>query len=70
MLAHDIFTFDRIFASIVSGPTKDKVTRLIASHANKAIDEAAGISKPVITLVAGKRSYEKMKDIAIDKTLE
>ena len=70
MLAHDIFTFDRIFASIVTGPTKDKVTRLIASHANKAIDEAAGLSKPVITLVAGKRSYEKMKDIAINKTLK
>ena len=70
MLAHDIFTFDRIFASIITGPTKDRFVNLIANHANHAIDEAAGRSKPVITLVAGKRSYEKIKNIAIDKTLK
>ena len=70
MLAHDIFTFDRIFASIITGPTKDRFVNLIADHANHAIDEAAGLSKPVITLVAGKRSYEKIKNIAIDKTLK
>lgn len=70
MLAHDIFTFDRIFASIITGPTKDRFVNLITYHANHAIDEAAGLSKPVITLVAGKRSYEKIKNIAIDKTLK
>ncbi len=70
MLAHDIFTFDRIFASIITGPTKDRFVSLIANHANQAIDEAAGLSKPVITLVAGKRSYEKIKNIAIEKTLK
>ncbi|MEC7527260.1 MAG: hypothetical protein VYB53_03805 [Bacteroidota bacterium] len=70
MLAHDIFTFDRIFASIITGPTKDRFVNLITDHANHAIDEAAGLSKPVITLVAGKRSYEKIKNIAIDKTLK
>lgn len=70
MLAHDIFTFDRIFASIITGPTKDRFVNLITDHANHAIDEAAGLSKPVITLVAGKRNYEKIKNIAIDKTLK
>ena len=70
MLAHDIFTFDRIFASIITGPTKDRFVNLITDHANHAIDEAAGLSKPVITLVAGKRSYEKIKNIAIDKTIK
>ena len=70
MLAHDIFTFDRIFASIITGPTKVRFGNLISDHANHAIDEAAGLSKPVITLVAGKRSYEKIKNIAIDKTLK
>ena len=70
LLAHDIFTFDRIFASIITGPTKDRFVNLITDHANHAIDEAAGLSKPVITLVAGKRSYEKIKNIAIDKTLK
>ena len=70
MLAHDIFTFDRIFTAIITGPTKDKFVDLIASHANKAIDDAVGISEPVIKLVTGKRKYEKMKHIVIDKTVQ
>ena len=70
MLAHDIFTFDRIFSAIITGPTKDKFIDLIATHANKAIDDAVGISEPVIKLVTGKRKYEKMKHIVIDKTVQ
>ena len=70
MLAHDIFTFDRIFAAIINGPTKEKFINLVASHANKAIDDAVGISQPVIKLVTGKRKYEKMKNIVIDKTVQ
>ena len=70
MLAHDIFTFDRIFAAIINGPTKDKFVNLVATHANKAIDDAVGVSEPVIKLVTGKRKYEKMKHIVIDKTVQ
>tara|TARA_Y100000589_G_scaffold332180_1_gene390004 strand:+ start:1097 stop:2338 length:1242 start_codon:yes stop_codon:yes gene_type:complete len=70
MLAHDIFTFDRIFASIINGPTKDKFIALIVEHSNKAIDDSVGISKPVINLVAGKRNYDKIKNIAIEKTIQ
>lgn len=70
MLAHDIFTFDRIFAAIINGPTKEKFVNLVASHANKAIDDAVGISEPVIKLVTGKRKYEKMKNIVVNKTVQ
>jgi uncharacterized membrane protein YheB (UPF0754 family) len=70
MLAHDIFTSDRIFAAIINGPTKDKFVNLVATHANKAIDDAVGVSEPVIKLVTGKRKYEKMKHIVIDKTVQ
>ena len=70
MLAHDIFTFDRIFISIINGPTKEKFIQLIIEHTNKAIDEAAGLSRPLITAVAGKRNYEKIKSIATHKTIQ
>ena len=69
MLANEIFTFDRIFAAIISGPTKDRFITMIAGHANKAIDDGVGISKPLITIVSGKRNYEKMKNIIVDKTI-
>ena len=31
------YSFDRIFAAIVTGPTKEKFINLVADHANKAI---------------------------------
>ncbi len=70
MLAYEIFTFDRIFAAIVNGPTKDKFINLVAEHANKAIDDAVGISRPIIKLVAGKRNFERMKNIVVEKTIQ
>lgn len=70
MLAHEIFTFDRIFAAIVTGPTKEKFINLVADHANKAIDDAVGLSKPLINLVAGKRNFERMKNIVVEKTIQ
>lgn len=69
MLAEEIFTFDRIFAAIISGPTKERFVTMIAGHANNAIDDAVGISKPVITMVSGKKNYESMKNIIVDKTI-
>lgn len=69
MLAHEIFTFDRIFSAIINGKTKDKFVTLIGEHTNKAIDEAVGISKPIIKLVSGQRNFDKMKNIAIEKII-
>lgn len=69
MLATEIFTFDRIFAAIISGPTKERFVTLIANHANKAIDDAVGLSKPLITAVSGRQNYERMKNIIVDKTV-
>jgi len=69
MLANEIFTFDRIFAAIINGPTKDRFISMIETHAKEAIDDGVGISKPVVKLIAGERNYEKMKDLVVKKTL-
>ncbi len=69
MLTEEIFTFDRIFAAIINGTTKDKFIDLVLKHAERGIDEGVGISKPVVNLVAGKRNYDKMKNIVLDKVI-
>jgi uncharacterized membrane protein YheB (UPF0754 family) len=69
MLTAEIFTFDRIFAAIINGTTKDKFIDLVLKHAERGIDEGVGISKPVVNLVAGKRNYDKMKNIVLDKVI-
>lgn len=70
MLAYEIFTFDRIFASIVNGPTKQRFVDLISHHAKKAIDDGVGLSKPVVKFISGERNYERMKNIAVEKTIK
>jgi len=69
MLTEEIFTFDRIFAAIINGSTKERFIQLVLKHADRAIDEGVGMSKPVLNLVAGKRNYEKMKDVVLDKVI-
>ena len=69
MLTVEIFTFDRIFAAIISGSTKDRFVNLVLKHAERGIDEGVGISKPVLNLVAGKQNYEKMKNVVLDKVI-
>ncbi|MCT4579838.1 MAG: hypothetical protein N4A35_00350 [Flavobacteriales bacterium] len=69
MLTEEIFTFDRIFAAIINGSTKDRFVNLVLKHAERGIDEGVGISKPVVNLVAGKRNYDKMKNVVLDKVI-
>lgn len=70
MLTAEIFTFDRIFAAIINGTTKEKFINLVLKHAERGIDEGVGISKPVVNLVAGKKNYEKMKNIILTKVIK
>ncbi len=69
MLTEEIFTFDRIFAAIINGSTKERFVNLVLKHAERGIDEGVGISKPVVNLVAGKRNYDKMKNVVLDKVI-
>lgn len=69
MLTDKIFTFDRIFAAIISGSTKERFIELVLKHAERGIDEGVGMSMPVVNLVAGKRNYEKMKNIVLNKVI-
>lgn len=69
ILAHDILTFDRIFAAIINGPTKDRFVELITEHTDKAIDDALGLGKPMIKLIGGEKNYDRIKDIASEKVI-
>jgi uncharacterized membrane protein YheB (UPF0754 family) len=70
MLANEIFTFDRIFAAIINGPNKQKFIDLVSKHAKAAIDDAAGLSRPLIKFIGGEQNYENMKKIAVTKTIK
>lgn len=70
ILAHDILTFDRIFAAIINGPTKDKFVSLIQKHTHKAIDDSVGFGKPVISLFGGEQNYQRIKEIASRKVIK
>jgi uncharacterized membrane protein YheB (UPF0754 family) len=69
ILANDILTFDRIFAAIINGPTKDRFVKLIQDHTNQAIDDAVGMGKPMIKLIGGQNNYDRIKDIASQKVV-
>lgn len=59
MLANEIFTFDRIFAAIINGPSKQKFIDMVSKHAKAAIDDAAGLSRPLIKFIGGEQKTMK-----------
>jgi len=69
ILAHDILTFDRIFAAIINGPTKDKFVALIQKHTHKAIDDSVGLGKPMISLFGGEENFKHIKELASRKVI-
>lgn len=70
LLAEKILTPQLIFGEIINGPAKENFMRMITTHVEDAIDEAAGFSKNIVAFVAGSRRYEKLKEMASEKVIE
>jgi len=64
MLAERILTPEKIFTELINGPKKYIFYDMVKKHVHQSIDETAGYSKHLVTVVAGERRYQKLKEIA------
>ena len=70
IVAKQILTSPRIFDSIFFGSRSEAVTSLIRKHVTKVVDMAAGSSKDFVTIIAGSKKYEIIKNIAYSGFME
>ncbi|MEZ4826965.1 MAG: hypothetical protein R3C61_11900 [Bacteroidia bacterium] len=65
-----ILTSKNIFERLVTGPASDRLTGIIHLHVKKAVDDIAGISKPLIQLTQGTRKYIQIKNVVSQRFVE
>lgn len=61
ILAKDLFAPDVLFEGILNGPTADKLFDTLQREVSRAIDEQAGLARPLVVLAIGSTRYREMK---------
>lgn len=61
IVADEIITPANIIDSILTGPMSDKLIHMVQKHVQRAVDENAGIAKPLMVYRIGSRNYQEMK---------
>lgn len=70
LVADQIYTPKRIFDSIFSGPSADRLVRIIEHHVKEGIDKSAGMATALIVFTSGSDTYKQMKTQACKRVIE
>jgi uncharacterized membrane protein YheB (UPF0754 family) len=70
IIAEKILTSKNIFENMIQGPASDRLISLIQKHVKKAVDDIAGLSKPIIQLAQGTRKYIHIKKHIANRFVE
>lgn len=69
LIADEILTPANIIEAILKGPYSDKLFHTVHQHVAQALDDTAGIGKPMIKLAVGTHQYQAIKHAAIVRML-
>ena len=61
VVANEVLTPANLIDAILTGPLSDRLYTLVQRHVQDAIDEQAGIAKPLVVFRIGSRKYQQMK---------
>lgn len=70
LIALEILNPNNIIKAIVSGPMTDNFFRIVEKHTMDAIDEHAGLSKPVMEVLMGEEKFMEMKSEICDNLMK
>ncbi len=70
IIAEKILTSQNIFENMIQGPASDRLIDMIQHHVKRAIDAAAGLSKPLFQLASGAKRYARIKAHIADRFVE
>ena len=70
LVADEVLTPANMIRSILSGPSSDRLYDLVQKHVKKAVDEQAGLARPLMVYRIGSRNYQDMKTTAARHIIE
>lgn len=69
LIADQLLTPDKIWTSVLHGPLSDRVLDLLQRHVTQAVDEQAGVARPVLSMLIGSQKYVEMKKAVADSLI-
>ena len=70
LIASEVVTPRNILDTVLRGPLSDRLFQLVQRHIQKAIDEQAGVVRPIVIFAVGGEQYHEMKKMVAKKLLE
>jgi uncharacterized membrane protein YheB (UPF0754 family) len=61
IVANQILTVHKIFETMVTGPTADRLGGLIQAHIKRSVDSTVGMGKAAVQAAYGSRTYVRIK---------
>ena len=70
LIAQEVITPRNVFDAVLRGPLSDRLYALVTTHVKRAVDEQAGLAKPLVVLAVGTAQYEAMKQAVADRLMQ
>lgn len=65
LVSDNVMTMENVFQEMFEGEGADRLTNIIAKHAQEGIDKTAGFNSSLIKLTSGTDTYDDIKKIVI-----
>lgn len=70
LIADQLLTPQKLLEGILSGPLSVRLMEVIQRHVKQAVDEQAGMAKPIVAMAVGSRKYVEIKQLIADAILK
>ena len=70
IVASQILNTPNIFDAVLKGSGSDQLSTIIHNHVREAIDKTAGLSRSLIQITSGTKTYDSIKSIATERFME
>lgn len=70
LIADQILTPEKFWEAILNGPLSERLTELVHRHVKKAVDEQAGLARPLVAFAVGSRNYIDMKQAVAESMMK
>jgi len=69
LIADQLLTPEKIWVAVLQGPLSDRVLALLERHVKQAVDEQAGVARPVLSMLIGSQRYVEMKQAVAESLI-
>jgi uncharacterized membrane protein YheB (UPF0754 family) len=69
LIAAEVITPRNVLEQVLRGPSADKLYELVLKHVQRAVDEQAGMARPLVVLAVGSERYAAMKQTVAEKLM-